>query len=98
MDIEELIRKCKAISIREGNERKLIFRSGMEEKGGRIMANLLIAKILLTRSIHMKRIWIALVQAWKTAKEVKIENLGNNIFILKYELEADKRKVMVGGR
>lgn len=54
MDKEELIRKCKSISIREGNERKLIFRSGMEEKGGRIMANSLIAKILLTKSIHIR--------------------------------------------
>lgn len=54
MDKEELIRKCKTISIREGNERKLIFKSSMEEKGERIMANSLIAKILLIKSIHIR--------------------------------------------
>lgn len=32
MDTEELIRKCKAISIQEGSERKLSIRSEMKEK------------------------------------------------------------------
>ena len=84
MDTEELIGKCKAISIREGTECKLTLRSGMEEKGGRIMANSLIGKIPLTRSVHTEGIKTALMQAWKTTKEVKIENLGNNIFIFKF--------------
>lgn len=38
-----------------------------------------------------------LVQAWKTTKEVKIENLGNNIFIFKFGLKVDKQKVMARG-
>lgn len=97
MDIEELIRKCKAIFIHKGNKCKLTLRSGMEEKGGRIMANSLIEKILLTRSIHTEGIRIALVHAWKTTKEVKVENMGNDIFIFKFGLEVDKRKVMAGG-
>lgn len=97
MDTEELIRKCKAISIREGAERKLTLRSGIEEKGGRIMANSMIGKLLLSRSVHTESIRSALVQAWRTTKEVKIESLGNNIFIFKFGLEVDKRKVLAGG-
>ena len=61
------------------------------------MPNSLIGKILLTRSVHTEGIKTALVQAWKTTKEVKIENLGNNIFIFKFGLKVDKRKVMARG-
>ena len=97
MDTEELIRKCKSISICEGAEHKLTLRSEMEEKGGRIMANSLIGKILLSRSVHTESIRSALVQAWRTTKEVKIESLSNNIFIFKFGLEVDKRKVLARG-
>ena len=34
---------------------------------------------------------------WKTMKEVKIEKLGENIFIFQFGSEADKRKVFAGG-
>lgn len=68
----------------------------MEEKGQLITANSLIGKILLTRSIHTEGIRTALAQAWKTTREVKIENLGNNTFIFNFGLEADKRKVLAG--
>ena len=44
MDTEELIRKCKAISIRDGNERKLSLRGGTQGQGGRIIANSLVGK------------------------------------------------------
>lgn len=97
MDTEELIRKCKAISIQEGSERKLSIRSEMKEKGGHIVANSLVGKILIARSIHTEGIRTALMQAWRTNKEVKIENLGNNVFLFKFGSEGDKRKVMAGG-
>ncbi|KDO48718.1 hypothetical protein CISIN_1g046477mg [Citrus sinensis] len=45
----------------------------------------------------MEGIKTALAQAWKTIKEVKVESLGNNIFLFKLGLEIDKRKVMVRG-
>lgn len=45
----------------------------------------------------MEEITIALLQVWRTTKEVKIECLRNNIFLFKFGLEADKQKVMVGG-
>lgn len=93
----ELIRKCKAISIQEGSKHKLSFISRMKEKGGQIMANSLVGKVLLARSIHTEGIRTAMVQAWRINKEVNIENLGNNVFLFKFGSEVDKRKVMVGG-
>ena len=48
------------------------------------MANSLVGKILLARNIHMEGIKITLTQAGKTTKEVKIESLGNNIFLFKF--------------
>ncbi|KAL9453545.1 hypothetical protein AB3S75_009200 [Citrus x aurantiifolia] len=97
MDTEELIRKCKAISIRDGHERKLLLRGGTQGQGGRRMANSLVGKVLLARSIHTEGIKTALAQAWRTIKEVKVESLGNNIFLFKFGLETDKKKVMAGG-
>lgn len=97
MDIEELIRKCKAISIQDGSKRKLSLRSRMKEKGGHIVGNSLVGKILLARSANTEGIRTALAQAWRTNKEVKIENLGNNVFLFKFDSEIDKRKVMAGG-
>ena len=61
------------------------------------MVNSLVEKILLARSVHTEGIKIALTQVWKTTKEMKIESLGNNIFLFKFGLEADKQKVMAGG-
>lgn len=55
MDIEELIRKYKSISIQEGSKRKLSFISGMKEKVGQIVANSLVGKVLLARSIHTQK-------------------------------------------
>lgn len=82
MDTEELICKCKAISIQEDSECRLSFKSIMKEKGGRIVANSLVGKILLARSIHTEEIRTSLVQAWRTTKEVKIESLGKISFYL----------------
>ena len=59
------------------------------------MANSLVGKFLLARSIQTEGIKTALAQAWRTIKEVKVESLGNNIFLFKSGLEIDKRKVMV---
>ena len=60
------------------------------------MANSLVGRILLARSIHTEEIKTALAQAWKTIKEVKVETLGNNMFLFKFGLEIDNRKVMAG--
>lgn len=32
---------------------------------------------------------------WRTVKEVRIDSLGNNIFMFKFTL--DKRRIMLGG-
>ena len=60
------------------------------------MANSLVGRILLARSIHTEEVKTALAQAWETIKEVKVEILGNNMFLFKFGLEIDNRKVMAG--
>lgn len=34
---------------------------------------------------------------WRTLKEVRIDSLGNHIFMFKFTLEPDKRRIMLGG-
>lgn len=40
---------------------------------------------------------MAMQRVWKTTREVKIESLGDNMFIFKFGSEADKRSILVGG-
>lgn len=39
----------------------------------------------------------ALQQAWRPVGSVKVENLRQKIFVFKFSIEEDKRKVLTGG-
>ena len=49
MDTEELIRKCKAITIKEKEKNRVTLEVRMKEKREKVLAGWLIGKILLTR-------------------------------------------------
>lgn len=68
----------------------------MKVKRENVWAGCLVGKVLLTRAVNNEGLNIALEQVWRTFKEVKIENLGNNIFMFKFAKEADKRSVIPG--
>ena len=36
-------------------------------------------------------------QAWRIVKEVKIESMGDNIFLFKFATEEEKKRVFMGG-
>lgn len=36
-------------------------------------------------------------QAWKKVNEVKIESMGENIFLFKFGSEGEKKRVLMGG-
>ena len=40
---------------------------------------------------------MAMQNAWRTVKEVKIESMGENIFLFKFGLEEEKKRVLMGG-
>ena len=92
MDTEELIRKCKAITIREEEKSKMSLGVNMKEQRGQVLAGCLMGKVLLLRGVNREGLKVALQQVWRTFKEVRIESLGNNIFMVKFAEEADKKK------
>ena len=51
-------------------------------------------KILLTRGVNRKGLKVSLHQAWRTVRDFKIESLGSNIFMFKFSLEVDKKRVL----
>ena len=53
--------------------------------------------VLIMRVVNKEGLWGAMQQVWRTMRKVKIENMGDNIFIFKFSLEADKRRVITGG-
>ena len=61
------------------------------------MAGCLMGKILTTRSISHEGIQTALLQAWRPVGVVKVESLRNKIFMFKFSLEEDKRRVLARG-
>lgn len=54
-------------------------------------------KILLSREVKTERLRAAMQQVWKTSREVKIESLGENVFIFKFGSNEDKRRILAGG-
>ena len=97
METEELIRRCKSISLEEAEENKFCFKGKIKEKGIQVAAGCLIGKVLQTRGVNTGGLRIALTQVWQTRKEVKIENIGDKIFISKFRDEVDKRRIIAGG-
>ena len=69
----------------------------MKEKGAKIVAECLMGKIIHNRKVHVKGLRIAIKVVWRTTREVKIESLGDNIFMFRFENETDKRRVLAGG-
>ncbi|KAH9647987.1 hypothetical protein KPL70_025411 [Citrus sinensis] len=52
---------------------------------------------MLTKGVNKEGLKAALQQVWRTFKEVKIESVGNNIFMFKFAEEVDKKRVLKGG-
>ncbi|KAH9799961.1 hypothetical protein WN943_000608 [Citrus x changshan-huyou] len=97
METEELIKKCRAISLEGEEEDKVSFVGNMKTKGAEIAAGCLVGKILTTRGVSIEGLRAAMHQVWRTIRGVRIENLGENVFLFKFALEADKRRVVTGG-
>lgn len=56
MDTKELIRKCKAVSIRKDKEKVVTFEESMKTKGRQVVASCLAGKILHTRSVNLEQL------------------------------------------
>ncbi|XP_024043038.1 uncharacterized protein LOC112099799 [Citrus clementina] len=97
MDTDELIRKCKAITIREEDKARVTLEVDLKTKKERMLARCLMGKVLLSRGVNKEGLKAALQQVWRTFKEVKIESLGNNIFMFRFAEETDKKRVLSGG-
>ncbi|KAL9458132.1 hypothetical protein AB3S75_007063 [Citrus x aurantiifolia] len=69
----------------------------MKEKGAKIVAECLMGKIIHNRKVHVDGLRIAIKVMWRTTREVKIESLGDNIFMFRFENKTDKRRVLAGG-
>lgn len=86
METEELIRRCKSISLEEAEGNKFLFKGRMKERGLQIAAGCLIGKVLHTRNyVNAEGLRIALNQVWQTKREVKIENIGDHLYLQVWE-------------
>ncbi|KAH9698768.1 DUF4283 domain-containing protein [Citrus sinensis] len=97
MDTEELLRKCQAVVSKEEETDIVTFMGQMKIKGEEVAANSLVGKVLLSRSINREGLKVAMQTAWRTVKEVKIESVGDNIFLFKFASEEEKKRVLMGG-
>ena len=52
MDTEEVIHKCKAITIREEDEAKITLEVNLKNKKEQMMAGCLVGKVLLTNRVN----------------------------------------------
>ena len=97
MDPEELIRRCIAIKLSDEEEGRVSFKSQMKAIGEKIVAGCLIGKVLHTRGVSIEGLKSVMQREWRTSREVKIEGLGDNVFMFKFGTEADKRSILMRG-
>lgn len=97
MDADELTRKCAAIMLQSEEDNMISFVGKMKVKGEKLAAHCLIGKILQTRSVPCEGLRAAMQQAWRTTKEMKVESIGDNIFIFKFASESEKKRALYGG-
>ncbi|KAH9700334.1 transcription factor FER-LIKE IRON DEFICIENCY-INDUCED TRANSCRIPTION FACTOR [Citrus sinensis] len=96
MDTEELIRKCKAITLKGGEEGKVSFKSGMKSKEEKTVAGCLVGEVLTNKNVNKEGLKLAMQQAWQTIREVKVDTMGENMFMFRFATEADKRRAIAG--
>lgn len=97
MDTEKLIRRCKEISLSGKTRGKVSFKGNLRLKGEKIVAGCLMGKVLHNKKVNLEGLRLAMSQVWRTVREVRIEELGDNIFMFKFATEADKRRILAGG-
>ncbi|XP_024041282.1 uncharacterized protein LOC112098886 [Citrus clementina] len=97
MKTKELIKRCRAIRLSDEEYGRVTFMSKMKAKREIIVAGCLIGKVLNTRGVNSEGLKMAMQRVWKTSREVKIESLGDNVFMFKFGSEADKRSIIAGG-
>ncbi|KAH9703270.1 zinc knuckle protein [Citrus sinensis] len=97
MDAEELLRKCQASVSKEEEADIVTFMGRMKIKGEEVTTNCVVGKVLTSRSINKEGLKAAMQMAWRTVIEVKIESMGDNIFLFKFASEEEKKRVLMGG-
>lgn len=81
MDLEELIKRCRAIRLSDEEEGRVSFKNRTKIKGEKILAGSLVGKVLHMREVSIEGLKTAMQWVWRTLREVKIEKLGDNIFM-----------------
>ena len=97
MDTKELIRRCKEISLNGETRGKVTFRGNIKLKGEKIVVGCLIRKMLHNREVNLEGLRSGMSQVWRTMREVRIEELGDNIFMFMFAIETNKKRILTGG-
>ena len=60
------------------------FKSAMKSKGEKIVARCLVGKMLTNRNVNKEGLKLVMQQAWQTIKEVKVNTMGENMFMFRF--------------
>ena len=71
--------------------------SRIKTKREKILTGCLVGKVFLSREIKVERLRVAMQHVWRIGREVKIEGLGDNIFMFRFGSNEDKRTILAGG-
>lgn len=97
MDADELVRKCEAISLKSEEDNMINFGGRMKAKGQKIAAHCLVGKIFHTRGVSREGLRATMQQVWRSIKELKVESLGENVFIFKFAAKSEKKRILHEG-
>lgn len=97
MDDDELIRRCEAITLKSEEENMISFAGRMKTKEEKLAAHCLVGKILHARSVPREGLSVTIEQAWRSTKALKMESVGDNIFIFKFASASEKKRILYEG-
>lgn len=98
METEELICKCKAITLEEDKTSRVSIGEIMKGKGKKLVVGSLLGRVLHPRGVSREGLKSALQQVWRTTEGFRVESLGSKTFLFKFASEADKKRVLSGGQ
>ena len=54
-------------------------------------------KILHTRGVNKEGLKTTMQIAWRTVKEIKVDSMGDNVFLFRFGSEEEKKRMLMGG-
>lgn len=98
MDQEEIARRINNIKLSpDPDEGPLIIPTKLSDLGKQRLESCIVGKVLSKKAINREKFRIQMPRIIQAKKSVSIEAIGENLFILDFSSNTDRRNALLGG-